>query len=107
MLSSLNSAEKEIVRRAIDASVNGPFFPDWEFPTLFGISRAEAAEALARFPNLRAENEIDRLAVYNSIANLLGYPHGLAAELEARGFTEQAIRAASLKLRGDDDVSIQ
>lgn len=107
MLDGLTPDETDVIRRAIDAAVNGPFFPDWEFQTLFGVTREEAAASLARFPNLMAENETDYLTVHNSIANLLGYPHGQAAELEARGLSSVAIRSASRSLEGNDDVSIR
>ena len=107
ILEALTSEERDVVRLAIDASVNGPHFPDWEFQTLFGITRAEAASVLARFPHLDAGNQIDHLVVYNAIANLLGYPHGGWQDLEARGLNAESIRAVSRALRGNDDVSIQ
>ena len=107
MLNGLNAEEREVIRQAIDASVNGSFFPDWEFSTLFGVTREQAAASLARFPDLKAENEADCLTVYNSIANLLGYPHGQSAELEARGLSFEAIRSASRALQGNGDVSIR
>jgi hypothetical protein len=107
MLDALSAEEREVIRRALDAAVNGPFFPDWEFSTLFGVARAEAAASLARFPDLKADTETDYLAVHNAIANLLGYPHGRWAELEARGLSQDTIRSASHALKGNDDVSIQ
>lgn len=107
MLSGLTAEQREIIRRAMDAAVNGPFFPDWEFSTLFGVSRNAAAASLARFPELSAQNEDDYLTVYNSIANLLGYPHGQWAELEARDLSSETIRSASRALKGNEDVSIQ
>ena len=57
------------------ATVQGPFFPDWEFPTLFGLERDEVAEVLSRWPDVDDAREIDRVAINNSLNNLLGYPH--------------------------------
>jgi len=107
MLEALTSEERDVIRRAIDASVNGPHFPDWEFQTLFGVTRTEAAAVLVRFPHLQAGDEADYLTVYNAIANLLGYPHGGWQNLEARGLSAESIRAVSRALRGNDDVSVQ
>lgn len=83
MLGHLDPSEIETVRRALHAAAHGPFFPDWEFHTLFGVERSDVVGALQRFPNLSGET--DELAINNAFANLLGYPHGhsLAAfELE-------------------------
>lgn len=42
----LTGIEGELVRRCLAASVDGPFFPDWEFETLFGLTRDEVREVL-------------------------------------------------------------
>ena len=36
---TLSIAEIETVRRALKATVEGSFFPDWEFETLIGVNR--------------------------------------------------------------------
>lgn len=105
MLDSLTAEEREIVRRAIDVSVNGSLFPDWEFQTLFGVTRAEAAASLSRFPKLCEANEADLLTVYNAMANLLGYPHGSWAELEQRGLSSETVRNALRALNGNKELS--
>jgi hypothetical protein len=70
----LSSEEREIVRRCLNAAVNGPFFPDWEFHALFGLTRAEVAAVLLAWPDSDHAGVQD-IAVANSINNLLGYPH--------------------------------
>jgi hypothetical protein len=74
---ALSDVEKELVRQCLDAAVNGPFFPDWEFHSLFGFTRDEARRILAAWPDAGNEEEQGRLIV-NALNNLLRYPHGEA-----------------------------
>ena len=74
--SGLTDREAGVVLRCLRAAVEGPFFPDWEFHTLFGLHRAEVAAVAARWPNVDDAEEDVRLAINNSLTNLLCYPHG-------------------------------
>jgi hypothetical protein len=76
MLQGLTEWESEVVLRCVRAAVEGPFFPDCEFHTLFGLERAEVAAVADRWPETNDADENVRLAINNSLANLLGYPHG-------------------------------
>lgn len=76
-LRELDSEELEVVKDCLRAAVEGPFFPDWEFHTLFGLERAEVKSILKSWPNLNENDEAVVLAINNSFNNLLGYPHGL------------------------------
>jgi hypothetical protein len=72
---SLSSVEKAIVGQALRAAADGPFFPDWEFHTLFGLERSEVRAIADAWPEPTASSgEVER-AVNNSLNNLLGYPH--------------------------------
>ena len=64
------------LRRSVGlgAAVNGPFFFDWEFSTLFGLTRSEVAAVLRAWPDGDDPVVQDR-AVANAINHLLGYPH--------------------------------
>lgn len=95
MLAHLDPSEIETVRKVLEAAARGPFFPDWEFHTLFGVDRDAVERALQRFPSL--EGEDDRLAVNNAFANLLGYPHGVS--LDAHGLSNHRLRAVFTKWR--------
>jgi hypothetical protein len=75
-LANLNRHDLDVVRQCLQASVDGPFFPEWEFHTLFGLERSEVRTVLSAWPDLDDSNESVRLAINNSFANLLGYPHG-------------------------------
>ncbi len=82
----------DLIRRCLRAVVEGPFVDDWEFHTLFGLTRAEVAEVWRAWPERLADTG---LAVNNTVAHLWGYPHGLDAQLrEWTGADEQAMRAA-------------
>ncbi len=75
----LSEAERELVKRCLDAAVNGPFFPDWEFHALLGNTRDEVRAILAAWPNASNEEQ-QRRVIINTLNNLLRYPHG---EMEA------------------------
>ena len=74
-LEDLTSDEKKVVLQCLRASVEGSFFPEWEFSTLFGLTRAEVQEVIQRWPVDDTSDEMAALAINNAINNLLGYPH--------------------------------
>ena len=49
-LSDLTQNEQQVVFECLKAAVDGPFFPDWEFPTLFGLWREEVGRVVADWP---------------------------------------------------------
>jgi len=64
-------------------AVTGPYFPDWEFSTLIGLSREEVAEVLAAWPEATVTTSsesdparVQESAVHGVLVDLLGYPHG-------------------------------
>ena len=69
----LSDDDVRILGECLRACVEGPFFPDWEFQTLFGLERSEVAEIAQEWPHSRHVNSF--IAVNNALANLLGYPH--------------------------------
>jgi hypothetical protein len=99
-LVDLTPREVEVVGRCLRAPAEGPFFPDWEFHTLFGLERAEVAAIVARWP-LADDRDADvRLAINNSFNNLLGYPHDEPeAFRELVGETEEEVGRISSKWR--------
>jgi hypothetical protein len=100
-LADLDVGEREIVRSCLRAAVEGPFFPDWEFPTLFGLARDEVKHILDSWPNLDERNESVVLAINNSFNNLLGYPHGLRDNWsEFIPVTAEELAAIFVKWRG-------
>jgi hypothetical protein len=79
----LTLEEKQLVGRCLYEAANGSYFPDWEFETLIGADRSTVRKAAAQW--LSGETIPIKYAdvVVSVINNLLGYPHGRAAELEA------------------------
>lgn len=75
-LDHLANADKTVVGQALRAAADGPFFPEWEFHTLFGMERNEVRAVADAWPNVDHTNANVVLAVNNSLNNLLGYPHG-------------------------------
>jgi hypothetical protein len=75
-LPQLNEQERQIIFECLHAAVNGPFFPEWEFHTLFGLERQEVKQVAEMCPNIDDSNEQVNLAIHNSMGQLLGYPHG-------------------------------
>jgi hypothetical protein len=74
-LDTLSDVDKLILGQALRAAVDGPFFPDWEFHTLFGLERCKVRAIADAWPVPDASPDDVELAVNNSLNNLLGYPH--------------------------------
>jgi len=72
----LSDADKAVVGQALRAAVDGPFFPEWEFHTLFGLARSEVRAVADAWPNVDSTDANVALAINNSLVNLVGYPHG-------------------------------
>ena len=64
-INALRHEERDIIRQCLSAAVVGPFFPDWEFHTLFGIARSQVAEILARWPDVDESQEEVQLARFS------------------------------------------
>ena len=75
-IEGFSEEEVNVIGECLTAAVEGPFFPDWEFPLLFGLERAEVAAVMRAWPNVRVNDCDVDLAINNAIGNLLYYPHG-------------------------------
>jgi hypothetical protein len=69
-----NKSHHKIIRECLNAAVNGPFFPDWEFATLFGLAREEIKQILNQWPDVDINNGLIKTAINSSFNNLTGYP---------------------------------
>ena len=74
-----SSSDIQVFRESLVAAARGPFFPDWEFQTLFGLTRPEVAFIANTFSADTPLTGDAALAINSSIGNLLGYPHGQEA----------------------------
>lgn len=73
---SLSERDQQIISACLKAAAHGPFFPDWEFETLFGLSRDEVAEIAAAWPLVDLRRQEVGRAINNALCQLTGYPHG-------------------------------
>jgi hypothetical protein len=71
----LTKRESDVVGEALRAAADGPFFPDWEFETLFGLPREQVRRVADEWPIPTAPPEEVVMAVNNSLNWLLSYPH--------------------------------
>jgi hypothetical protein len=71
----LDERERGVVRECLRATVEGPFFPDSEFETIFfGLTREDVRQVLLSWPALNESDDSVVRAINNSFNNLLGYP---------------------------------
>jgi hypothetical protein len=82
----LNETEQNVVRECLRATVHGDFFPEWEFQTLFGLSREQVEQVLESWPKINDSDESVALSINNSLVNLLGYPYSDADGKEWKKF---------------------
>jgi hypothetical protein len=68
--------DKETLRRCLEVAASGRIFEDPEFHALFGLQRSEFGAIFSKWPNVDWTDPDVDLAVNNTLANLLGYPHG-------------------------------
>lgn len=79
-INCLTKNDKDIVYQCLVASLEGAFFPEWEFYTLFGVERNTLAKIVKSWPNVDDGEEEVFLAINNTLGNLVGYPHGRPEE---------------------------
>lgn len=79
-LKLISDGDRKLISECMTAALEGTFFPEWEFPILFGIDRSELKSVLDQWPDLDEKDEIVQMATVNSMAHLLGYPHGCDKE---------------------------
>jgi hypothetical protein len=65
----------QVFRESLLAAARGPFFPDWEFHSLFGLDREQVESIADSFSPTTLHSGDVALALNNAMGNLLGYPH--------------------------------
>jgi hypothetical protein len=73
-LANLDEKERETIRECLRAAAEGPFYPDWEFGTIFGLERDDVKRVLMAWPEVNEVDEYVVHAINNSLNNILGYP---------------------------------
>ncbi|HZE58864.1 MAG TPA: hypothetical protein VE031_13495 [Chthoniobacterales bacterium] len=101
-LSSLSEPEKQTVFECLRAASDGPFFPDWEFHTLFGLERDQVRRIAAAIPHIDDSSKEVALAINNAMAHLTGYPrHQEAVWSQFISVPEEEVDRVFTKWRGD------
>jgi hypothetical protein len=72
---SLTERDIHVIHAVLRAAVDGPFFPDWEFGTLMGVTRGEVRVVAEHWPTIAPGSSTVNASVHGALANLLGYPH--------------------------------
>jgi len=69
-----------ITKECLRAVLEGSFFPEWEFETLFGIDRETVQTVYDAWPTQTIDADDFSCAVVGSLNNLIGYPTGQSEE---------------------------
>ncbi len=80
---SLSPGVMNLIRDAMRAALEGPFFPDWEFATIMSVERQEMQAVLDAWPLQTVDDDTFICATVNALNNLIGYPHGMERTLLA------------------------
>ncbi len=101
-LGALNEREKQTVFECLRAASDGPFFPDWEFRTLFGLERDQVRRIATAIPDIDDSSEEVALAINNAMVQ----PHGIPASeggcvVTVHFGTEDEVDRVFDKWRGD------
>lgn len=81
-IDELRPDEISIISGCLLAAEEGPFFPEWEFQTLFGVDRAALRNVRLHWPDVSLQDEKVYVSIINSLTHLLAYPHGDEKALE-------------------------
>ena len=75
-IDELSDKEKKLIFDCLCASEKEEFFPDWEFQTLFGITRKQLIFVREAWPEVDFHDRDVGTAIIGALNNLVGYPHG-------------------------------
>jgi hypothetical protein len=76
----LSVAESALLDACFRETTEGPYFPDWEFPTLFGATRDKVRASRRHWATGKMDGQ-DHHVASQVLTNLISYPHGLAKQL--------------------------
>lgn len=74
-LADLTDVERRVIHECLRASVTGPFFPMWEFHSLFGLEHQAVADIVFGPRPFDDCHPDVRVAINNALNMLTGYPH--------------------------------
>ncbi len=74
-MAALTERDRDVIHSVLLATVDGPLYPDWEFPTLFGYERDTVRAVLDVWPEGIGTDQTYHV-VQAALFQLLSYPHG-------------------------------
>lgn len=74
MKTKLTEKQNKIFQECLNAVINGPFIPDWEFSILFGASKEEVERVLKNWSDRNEEYSSFQLILNNTLNIITGYP---------------------------------
>ena len=84
-LADLDEREREVARYCLQCVAAGDVIVhDFEFETIMGVGVDSLQSLLIEWPPVDESQDSVRLAINNSFANLLGYPHAFQSDWDAR-----------------------
>ena len=98
-------ADIQVFKESLIAAAHGPFFPEWEFHSLFGLDRDRVASIADSFsPATPLKGDV-ALALNNAMGNLLGYPHDQeSAWPRWLSVTPEELQVIFLRRRASDEA---
>jgi hypothetical protein len=75
IISTLSDRERQTVFECLFAAEQEEFFPEWEFETLFGITRNQLKGVREQWPTVDIAQPEVGAAIVCSMNHLLGYPN--------------------------------
>ena len=79
-MADLDDVERDVVHACLRAAVSGPFFPMWEFSTLFGLEHQAVSDiAYGDVPLDDGRGDV-HAAINNALNWLTVYPHKCGQE---------------------------
>jgi hypothetical protein len=94
---ALTEREKLTIYECLCAAEQEDFFPEWEFETLFGITRREVSNVRENWPEADISQPVVRAAITGAMNHLVGYPHGLGSRWDKYISVQPEIVLATLK----------
>ena len=80
MIKDLSDEEKSVIKQCLALCTKDDIFPNWEFDTLFGVSKPIFEDIASKWQDVNFEDESTNGIVVNSLTWLLIYPHGYDIE---------------------------
>jgi hypothetical protein len=77
VVEALTPREQSTILECLRAAETEEIAPEWEFATLFGISRMQLSTVRENWPDVDTHNPVVTSAVIGALNHMLGYPQRL------------------------------